>query len=71
MKLLFLLLLLPALCWAEPATLIHAAELKRAPATDAETVAQLAANSAVDALERKGGWTRVKAAAGGGGVKML
>jgi hypothetical protein len=71
MKLLFLLPLLPALCWAEPATLIHAAELKRAPATDAETVAQLAANSAVDALERKGGWTRVKAAAGEGWVKML
>jgi len=71
MKVLFALLLLPALCWADPATLIRATELKRAPATDAETVAQLAAESAVDALERKGGWTRVKAAAGEGWVKML
>jgi hypothetical protein len=71
MKWLFPLLLVPALCWAEPATLIRATELKKAPAVDADTVAQLAANSAVDALERKGGWTRVKAAQGEGWVKML
>jgi hypothetical protein len=71
MKFLVPLLLVPALCWADPATLIRATELKRAPATDAETVAQLAADTAVDALERKGGWTRVKAAAGEGWVKML
>lgn len=71
MKLLSLLLLLPAVCLADPATLIRATELKRAPATDAETVAELAADSAVEALERQGGWTRVKAEKGEGWVKML
>ena len=66
-----LLLLLPVVCAADPATLIRATELKRAPATDAETVARLAPDSAVDALERKGGWTRVKAQKAEGWVKML
>ena len=56
---------------AEPATVIRATELKKEPATDAATVAQLAESTAVDALERKGGWTRVKAQAGEGWVKML
>lgn len=71
MKLLWLCLLAPAVCLADPATLIRATELKRMPATDAETVAQLPANAAVDALERKGGWTRVKAAEAEGWVKLL
>ncbi|HYT47030.1 MAG TPA: SH3 domain-containing protein [Burkholderiales bacterium] len=70
----FLLLfafLLPIACAAEPATVIRATELKQGPATDAPTVAQLPVNTAVDALERKGGWTRVKAPGGEGWVKML
>ena len=67
----WLLLLLPAVCAADPATLVRATDLKRAPATDAETVARLAADSPVDALERKGGWTRVKAEQAEGWVKML
>src|SRR5690242_4732312 len=71
MKLIALLLLAPTLCLADPATLIRAADLKRTPASDAETVSQLPAGSAVDAREREGGWTRVKAAAGEGWVKML
>jgi hypothetical protein len=71
MRLLWLCLLVPAVCLADPATLIRPTDLKRAPATDAETVAELPANSAVEALERKGGWTRVKAAQGEGWVKML
>jgi hypothetical protein len=67
-----LLLLLPALCFAEPATVIHATELKQAPATDAATLAPLAESETVEALERKGGWTRVKSAAGAEGwVRML
>src|SRR5690349_9538076 len=70
-KLLFPLLFLPAVCLADPATLIRATELRRAPAVDAESVAQLAADSRVETLERKGGWTRVKAAEGNGWVKML
>lgn len=65
-------LLWPALCLAEGATVIRATELKRAPATDAESAGQLAENAKVDALERQGGWTRVKAAGGAEGwVRML
>ena len=63
--------LVPLLCAAEPATVVRATELKQEPATDATTMAQLPENTAVDALERKGGWTRVKAPAGEGWVKML
>ena len=65
------LLLFPALCAAEPATVIRATELKKEPATDAATVAQLPENTAVEALERKAGWTRVKAQGTEGWVKML
>lgn len=71
MRLLALALLFPLLGHAEPATVIRATELKKSPATDAETVAQLPENAAVEALDRQGGWTRVKAAAGEGWVKML
>ena len=71
MRLVFLALLFPLLGHAEPATVIRATELKSQPATDAATVAQLPENTAVEALERQGGWTRVKAAAGDGWVKML
>jgi len=70
-RLLILALLFPLLAHAEPATVIRATELKSAPATDASTVAQLAENAAVEALERQGGWTRVKAAEGEGWVKLL
>jgi len=69
--LLFLLLAVPLLAAAEPATLLRATELKKEPATDAETVARLPENAAVDALERKGGWTRVKSGTDQGWVRML
>jgi hypothetical protein len=66
------LLLAPLPAQAEPATLVRAAELKAQPATDAATVTQLAAEAAVDAGERSGGWVRVKTGAGASGwVKML
>lgn len=72
MKAAFLLLLLPALCLAQPATAIRATELRAAPATDAALVAPLAESAGVQVLERKGGWTRVKAANGAEGwVRML
>ena len=71
MKTAFLLALLPALCLAEPATVIRATELRSAPATDAAVLAPLAENARVDALERKGGWTRVKEAGGSGIVQLL
>ena len=71
MKYLAIALLLPLAALAEPATVIKPSELKQQPATDAATVATLAENTAVDALERKGGWTRIKAPAGEGWVRML
>jgi hypothetical protein len=71
MRLSWLLLFLPAVCSADPATLIRATELKRSPASDAETVVELPANAGVEALERKGGWTRVQASGNEGWVKML
>jgi hypothetical protein len=71
MRFLSLLLLIPFLAWAEPATVVRATELKKEPATDAATVAQLTENATVDALERQGGWVRVKAGTNEGWVKML
>jgi hypothetical protein len=62
----------PALCLAEAATVVRATELRRAPATDAESAGALAENARVEALERQGGWTRVRAAGGAEGwVRML
>ena len=69
--LLFPLVLFPLACWAEPATTIRQVEVKKGPAADADTIGQIAENTAVDALERKGGWTRVKSASGEGWVRML
>lgn len=71
MKLFALLLLFPILALAEPATVIRATDLKQEPATDSATVAALPENTQVEALERRSGWTRVKAAAGEGWVRML
>ena len=59
-------------CLAEPATVLKATDLKKEPASDAATVAPLAEGAKVDAQERKGGWTRVKAPGGAEGwVRML
>lgn len=69
--LLFLCFLFPIAVLAEPATVIRATELKTEPATDAATVLELPENTAVDAVERRGGWTRIKAANAEGWVKML
>jgi hypothetical protein len=71
MKLLLILLLFPLACWAEPATTIRQVELKKGPGADADTIGQIAENTTVEALERKGGWTRVKSASGEGWVRML
>jgi hypothetical protein len=72
MRILIALLLVPLLAQAEPATLVRASDLKAQPATDAGTVTQLAADAAVDAGERNGGWVRVKTQGGAEGwLKML
>lgn len=66
------LVFLPTLAAAEPASVVRATELKASPATDAAAVAPLAEREKVDALERKGGWVRVKAGSGAEGwVRML
>jgi hypothetical protein len=57
--------------FSEPASLLRSTDLKQEPATDAATVATLAENAAVDALERRGGWVRVKAGAAEGWVRLL
>ena len=67
----FLLLFLPSVAGAEPATIVRATELKKDPATDAATLGTLPENAAVDAGERRGGWTHVKAPSAEGWVKML
>jgi hypothetical protein len=71
MRSLILLLLLPLAALAEPATVIRATELKQEPASDSPTVAPLAESATVEVLERKGGWTRVKAGGAEGWVRML
>jgi hypothetical protein len=63
--------LFPLAALAEPATVVRPTELKKEPATDAPTVAELAQDTGVEAIERRGGWTRVKAGAAEGWVKML
>jgi hypothetical protein len=71
MRFLTLLLLFPLFALAEPATVIRATDLKKEAASDSATVAALPENTAVEALERKSGWTRVRAQAGEGWVRML
>jgi hypothetical protein len=57
---------------ANPATVVRTTELKKAPATDAETVASLEESATVQTAERRGGWIQVKTGAGATGwVKFL
>lgn len=70
-RLALLLFLFPIFASAEPASVIRATELKQEPATDSATLAALPENAPVEALERKGGWTRVKTSSGEGWVRML
>jgi hypothetical protein len=53
--------------FADPATVVRPTELKKEPATDAETLAALEENAAVETGERRGGWVQVKTAAGATG----
>jgi len=67
----FLLALASGICLSETASILRATDLKKDPATDAATVATLAEGAPVDAMERKGGWVRVKAGAAEGWVRLL
>jgi hypothetical protein len=72
MRAAFILLLVPLLALAEPATLVRTTELKQEPATDAAKVADLPADAAVDAGKRAGGWIFVRTTSGQEGwVKLL
>lgn len=67
----FLMLALMAGQQAPAAELIRAQSLLAAPASDAESVARLAAKTQVEVLQRRGGWTRVKAEGREGWVRVL
>ncbi len=54
------LLLLPAIALAGPATAIRPTEIRREPRFDSVALARLAEGQKVEAFERRGGWTRVK-----------
>jgi Bacterial SH3 domain len=72
MKTAFLLAFLPLVALAEPASVVRSSPLMSEPATDATKIADLPANAAVDARERRGGWIQVRTAAGQEGwVKLL
>jgi len=72
MKTAFLLAFLPLVALAEPASLVRSSPMMSEPATDAAKVADLPANAAVDARERRGGWIHVRSTSGQDGwVKLL
>lgn len=72
MKAALLLAVVPLLAMAEPASVVRPTPLMREPATDATKVADLPANAAVDARERRAGWIQVRTASGQEGwVKLL
>ena len=64
-------LVLAAAAGAEPAVTVKAVELKQSPASDAKTVASVAANSAVDLVKREGAWVQLKAGADTGWAKLF
>jgi hypothetical protein len=65
------LLLAAAPAGAEPAVTVKAVDLKQSPASDAKTVASVAANAPVDLVKREGAWVQLKAGADTGWAKLF
>lgn len=57
--------------WAETGQTVKTTDLKKTPFADAETVASLPENTAVEILKRQGPWMQVKANSKEGWVRML
>lgn len=57
--------------WAETGQTVKATDLKKTPFADAETVATLPENTAVEVLKRQGPWMQVKTNGKEGWVRML
>lgn len=67
-----LLTVLAGQAWGgETASTVTSVEMKKSPASDAETVAKLSANTQVEVLKTQGAWKEIKASAGQGWVKMM
>lgn len=56
---------------AEPAVTVKAVDLKQTPATDARSVASLAADTPIDTVKREGAWVQVRTARATGWVKLF
>ena len=60
-----------ALCSADPAVAVRHFDLKQTPASDAKSVATLAAGASVDVLKREGAWVQLKAGNDTGWTKLF
>ena len=65
------LLLLPALALAETGTVLKDDPLRAEPFADARTTGNLKRNDAVEILEKKGAWLKVKSGRQSGWVRLL
>ena len=65
------LLLLPALALAETGTVLKDDALRAEPFADARSTGNLKRNDAVEILEKKGAWLRVKSGKQSGWVRLL
>ncbi len=64
-------MLLPLPANAEPAVTVKQVELKATPASDAKSVATLAAQSSVDLVQRQGAWVQLKSGKNTGWAKLF
>ncbi len=65
------LLLGATLVWAAPGVMIRDDNLRSSASSSAGTVASVAKGTAVEVLDRQGGWTQIRAAGRTGWVRLL